>query len=100
MQLHSPNCTSVFDYIHQIVITFTNLHSPVMGRGELGVAHSGALRPQELPVKLNNEQTMNMNNEQTSREESISSMMISMISVWTNTTRNPSETGHIFFSIT
>jgi len=25
---------------------------PVMGRGELGVAHSGTLRPEELPVEL------------------------------------------------
>ena len=42
------------NYIHQIASTCNYIHqvSPVMGWGELGVAHPGALRPQKLPVEL------------------------------------------------
>ena len=45
---------SVCNYIHQIASTCNYIHqvSPVMGWGELGVAHPGALRPQKLPVEL------------------------------------------------
>ena len=43
------------NYIHQIASTCNYIHqvSPVMGWGELGVAHPGALRPQKLPVEPN-----------------------------------------------
>ena len=38
-----------------------------MGRGELGVAHSGALRPQKLPVKLNNEHSLQLHEKKASQ---------------------------------